>query len=42
MKMDHNKTAKRKQKIEHYGKIQRKCFVNVFLIGEQFSNRVNF
>ena len=31
---DHSKTIKRKQKIEHYGNIQREHFVTVFLIRE--------
>ena len=39
---DHNKTAKRKEKIEHHGNIQRKYFVTVFLIRGQFSNGETF
>ena len=39
---DHDKTAKRKPKIEHYGKIQRKYFVTIFSIPEQTSNKETF
>ena len=39
---DHDKTAKRKQKTEHYGKIQRKYFVTIFSIPEQTSSKETF